>query len=349
MASEGLGAAVPNIMIPLGILRGLLWGGLLLERNMYRGSSVGVVVPAFNEERLIRRVIETMPQYVDRIIIVDDKSSDGTVTEVKSLQNKLKNRLILIQHDRNQGVGGAIITGYKKAIAEGMAVTAVMAGDAQMDPEDLSKVIDPVVEGAADYAKGNRLFTGQAWKMIPKIRYLGNAVLSLFTKVASGYWHVADSQTGYAAISLRALKTLDLDSIYKRYGFPNDMLIHLNAFNFRVVDVPVTPIYGIGEKSGVRLCKVIPAISLLLSKGFIWRLWNKYVIKDFHPLVFFYTMGLVVFSIGSVLGLYLCLYRLLIGHVSATSALFAAFLFISGLQSLFFAMWFDMEYNKDLK
>lgn len=316
---------------------------------MYRGVSVGVVVPAFNEERLIRRVIETMPQYVDRIIIIDDNSTDGTVAEVGSLQDKLKERLILIRHDRNQGVGGAIITGYKKAIDEGIAVTAVMAGDGQMDPDELSKVINPVVEGIADYSKGNRLFTGQAWEMVPKIRYLGNAILSLFTKIASGYWHVADSQTGYTAISLRALKTLDLDSIYKQYGFPNDMLIHLNVFNFRVVDVPVTPLYGIGEKSGIRLYKVIPKISLLLVKGFIWRLGNKYVIRDFHPLVFFYTMGLVVFTIGFVLGLYLCLYRLLIGNVSVTSALFAAFLSISGLQSLFFAMWFDMEYNRDLK
>jgi hypothetical protein len=200
-----------------------------------------------------------------------------------------------------------------------------------------------------DYAKGNRLFTGKAWRVIPKTRYLGNGVLSFLTKIASGYWHVADSQSGYAAVSLEVLKTIDLDRIYKRYGMPNDFLVKLNVYHFRVRDVPVNPIYGIGERSGIKIYRVVFTLSFLLLKLFIWRLKEKYVIRDFHPLVLFYLMGFALTPIGFIFGCYLLIYRLFIGPVAATSALFAAFFTISGLQSLFFAMWFDMEYNKELK
>ena len=185
--------------------------------------------------------------------------------------------------------------------------------------------------------------------MIPHYRYLGNSILSLLTKVASGYWHIADSQSGYTAISNIALKTIHLDAIYARYGMPNDLLIKLNINNFRVKDVSIRPIYNIGEKSGIRLCSVIPKISWLLLKGFVARMVNKYIIRDFHPLVFFYFLGLSLTPTGFVFGLYLIALRLMDYGVTATSALFAAFLLISGLQSLFFAMWFDMEYNKHLR
>ena len=145
------------------------------------------------------------------------------------------------------------------------------------------------MRGEVDYAKANRLFTGRAWELIPHTRYLGNAVLSLLTKIASGYWHVADSQAGYTASRCATLELLDLDRIYTRYGFPNDMLVHLNVWNARVRDVPSRPIYGVGERSGIKIRKVVPRISWLLFKGFFWRLREKYVIRDFHPLVFFYA------------------------------------------------------------
>src|SRR5439155_5940146 len=143
-------------------------------------------------------------------------------------------RVQVIEHERNEGVGAAIVTGYLQALAEWIDVTAVMAADNQMDPDDLRQLCEPVARGELDYAKANRLFTGQAWQLIPRYRYLGNAALSLLTKVASGYWHIADSQSGYTAVSLEYLELLDLDRIYKRYGFPNDMLVHLNVLNARV-------------------------------------------------------------------------------------------------------------------
>ncbi len=318
---------------------------------MLDGKRIGVVVPAYNEEKLIGRVIETMPDFVDRIYVVDDCSRDGTGERVRAYleQPSLDGRLELIRHTTNRGVGGAIVTGYRKAAEEEMDVVAVMAGDAQMDPAELERVVGPVVRGEADYVKGNRLFTGEAWQLIPKHRYLGNAFLSLMTKIASGYWHVADSQTGYTAISAEAIRLLPLEKLYPRYGYPNHLLVMLNVFDQRVRDVPVRPVYNIGERSRMRLWKVIPILTWLLTRCFFWRLKEKYVIRDFHPLLFFYSMGLTLCPLGFVFGLYLLLYRIFSGPVSATSALFAMFLFVSGLQSLFFAMWFDMDYNKHLR
>ena len=315
---------------------------------MYRDKMIAVIVPAFNEEKLIGKVLKTIPSFVDHVVVIDDASSDRTGEVVKTHQEE-DSRITYIQHKINEGVGGAIVTGYKWARDHEIDISVVMAGDAQMDPKDLPELLDPVVEGATDYSKGNRLFTGKAWKVIPKSRYFGNAVLSFLTKIASGYWHVADSQSGYGAITLEALKTIDVDAIYKRYGMPNDLLVKLNVYNFKVQDVPVTPVYGIGERSGIKIYKVVFTLSFLLMKLFLWRLKEKYVIRDFHPLVLFYLMGFVLTPIGIVFGFYLLIYRIFIGPVAATSALFSAFFTISGLQSLFFAMWFDMEYNKELK
>ena len=318
---------------------------------MLENKRIGVVVPAYNEEKLIGRVIETMPDYVDRIYVIDDCSNDETNAKVQSYFNKplMNGRLELITHETNKGVGASIVTGYRKASEEEIDIVAVMAGDAQMDPMDLKKVLSPIIEGTSDYVKGNRLFTGEAWSMIPKHRYMGNAFLSLLTKIASGYWHVADSQTGFTAISTDTLRLLPLDKLYPRYGYPNQLLVTLNVYGLRVVDVSIKPVYNIGERSGIKLWNVIPHLSWLLTKCFFWRLKEKYIIRDFHPLIFFYTLGLTLFPAGVVFGLYLLYHRIFVGPVVATSVLFAVFLFVSGLQSLFFAMWFDMEYNKDLK
>ena len=308
-----------------------------------------VVVPAHNEEKLIVKVLSTMPDFVDSIIVVNDASGDKTKKVVEEYAKKDKS-IILVNHDKNKGVGAAIITGYKESLKRGNDVTAVMGGDFQMKPDELESVVSPIINGRADYVKGNRLFTGEAWKKIPRARYIGNASLSLLTKIASGYWHVADSQCGYTAISNKTLKFIDLDKVYESYGFPNDFLVRLNVANARVLDVPVTPVYGVGEKSGIKLWKVTPLIFILLNKLFLWRMKEKYIIRDFHPLIFFYVMGSVLFLSGNVLGLYIIYLRFWLdkGFTSAT-ATFIALLVILGLQSLFFAMWFDMEYNKELK
>ncbi|MBW1852227.1 MAG: glycosyltransferase family 2 protein, partial [Deltaproteobacteria bacterium] len=212
---------------------------------MYLEKTIAVVIPAYNEEKLIARTIDSIPDFVDAIIVVDDSSRDDTANIVRK-EAKKNSKIHLIEHHANQGVGGAIVSGYKMARDVGIDVTAVMAGDAQMDPKDLVPVIEPVASGSADYSKGNRLFHGDAWTMIPHYRYLGNSSLSLMTKISSGYWHIADSQSGYTAISLLALQRINLDKIYKRYGMPNDILIRLNQYHFRVRDVHIRPVYNVG-------------------------------------------------------------------------------------------------------
>jgi len=315
---------------------------------MYKDKSICVVVPAHNEETQIGKVIETMPDYVDKIVVVDDTSTDKTVEIVEKYQEGHKN-LILIKHEANQGVGGAIASGYIWARDHEMEVTAVMAGDGQMDPVDLESIIKPVANGAADYSKGNRLFFGDAWHMIPHYRYMGNSFLSLITKITSGYWHIADSQSGYTAIALIALKRIHLEGIYRNYGMPNDLLIKLNQYDFRVSDVHIKPVYNVGEKSGIKLIRVIPRISWLLFKGFWKRLFFKYVIKDFHPLVFFYLLSSILLIASVPLGIRFFYIWAVNGDIPDINAMALVFTLISGLQTMFFAMWFDMEYNKNLK
>jgi glycosyltransferase involved in cell wall biosynthesis len=252
----------------------------------------------------------------------------------------------IVSHDRNRGVGAAIVTGYKAARED---VVCVMAADNQMDPADLETLVAPVARGELDYAKANRLTTREAWDLIPRTRYLGNAVLSLLTKIASGYWHVADSQSGYTALGRSMLAQLDLDRVYTNYGFPNDLLVHLNVWNARVRDFPSRPVYGVGERSGIRYHKVVPRISWLLVKGFFWRLREKYVIRDFHPLVFFYAFGMLATLAGLILGGIEIGYRAAGNDVSVGTVVLIALLLISGSQFTLFAMWFDMESNKDLR
>ncbi len=315
---------------------------------MVAGKTVAVVVPAYDEERLLPTTLAGIPDFVDRVYVVDDASRDRTVERARQAQASDR-RVEVIVHDRNRGVGAAIVTGYKRALEEGVDVVCVMAADNQMDPGDLARLVEPVARGEVEYAKANRLVTGEAWTTMPKARYLGNATLSLLTKIASGYWHVADSQSGYTAVSRQALERLDLDRLYPRYGFPNDMLVRLNVIDARVRDIPSRPVYGVGERSGIRYSRVVPAISRLLVKAFFWRLWQKYVIRDFHPLVFFYVLGIALFLAGLGLGIAEVALRALGNAIPAATIVLVALLLVFGSQLVLFAMWLDMERNKDLR
>lgn len=315
---------------------------------MYKGHTVCVVVPAYNESTQIGKVIKTIPDYIDEIVVVDDVSKDDTVEIVKNFQVSNRN-LTLLEHKSNQGVGGAIATGYMWARDNDFDMAVVMAGDNQMNPDDLPRLLDPVAEGKVDYSKGNRLFTGEAYKKIPKIRYFGNAFLSLMTKIASGYWHIADSQSGYAVINKKALHTIDWDKMYKRYGQPNDILVRLNVCDFKVADIPTEPVYNIGEKSGIKIKKVIFTISWLLLKMFLWRIKEKYIIRDFHPLVFFYFLGALFGILTIILFTRVFYIWLFNGYIPPINALAGMFSFMSASLFSLFGMWFDMEANKDLK
>ena len=314
---------------------------------MYKHRRIAVVVPAHNEETQITRVVETMPDVVDHIIIVNDASKDRTVEVVQGLC-AAHPRVHLIDLKVNQGVGGAIAAGYLWCRENDIDVAVVMAGDGQMSPVDFIPVIEPVISGEYDYSKGNRLFTGEAFKKIPRIRFIGNSILSLLTKIASGYWHVADSQTGYTAISRRALAAIDWNLMYKRYGQPNDLLVRLNVENMHVVDVPIEPVYNIGEKSGIKVRKVVFTIGWLLVRMFFWRLKEKYFFRTFHPLLFFYGFGALMLLVAGGFGARALTLWATRGSMPEISILLTVFAGSVGFNSLGFAFWFDFEANKDL-
>jgi glycosyltransferase involved in cell wall biosynthesis len=314
---------------------------------MYKDKQISVVVPAYNEETQIEKVVATMPDLVDKIIIVNDCSTDATKSVVEGLAEK-DARVVLVNHEVNQGVGGAIATGYMWSRDHEIDISVVMAGDAQMDPKDLTNIIDPVADDIADYSKANRLITGDAYNQIPKIRFFGNSVLSLMTKIASGYWNVSDSQTGYTAINRKALETIDWSKMYKRYGQPNDLLVKLNIHDFRVVDVPTEPVYHVGEKSGIKIHKVIFTIGTLLVKLFFLRMFEKYYKRDFHPLIFFYAFGLGMLVLSSLFFVRMLALWWQVGDVPEITMVAWIFTLSISFNSMFFAMWFDYETNKHL-
>ncbi len=319
---------------------------------MFEGKTVAAVIPCYNEETQVAGVLETMPDFVDLVLVVDDASADGTADVVEGHIAKRQSgagpAVVLLRHERNRGVGAAICTGYAEARRRRIDITAVMAGDGQMDPDQLDALVAPVARGRADYAKANRLFYQGAWGTIPRHRYLGNAFLSMMTKIASGYWHVADSQTGYTTISLAALDLLNLEAVYPRYGYPNDLLVRLNLYDLRVADVHLRPVYNVGEQSKLRPWRVIPRMTWLLFTLFLWRMKEKYVIRDFHPLVLFYGAAILtgLMSVGFFVRLLYVWSET--GVIPEINALVWALTAISSTQFGLFAMWFDMEMNRHL-
>jgi glycosyltransferase involved in cell wall biosynthesis len=248
---------------------------------MYENSSIGVVVPAYNEAGFVGEVLETLPAFVDRAYAIDDRSTDETWAEIQRAKRRTEHRregeasfVVPIRHEENRGVGGAIKTGYLRALEDDIDVIAVMGGDGQMDPEELVRIVEPVVEGRADYAKGNRLIRESDHAEMPPFRYVGNVVLTYLTKVATGYWHVGDPQMGYTAISRSAIEAIDIEAMYEFYGYCNDLLVRLSAAGRTVVDVPAPLSYG-DETSTISYAEYIPRVSLMLLRMFVWRLATK--------------------------------------------------------------------------
>ncbi|MGE0869999.1 MAG: glycosyltransferase family 2 protein [Kofleriaceae bacterium] len=244
---------------------------------MYRGLRVAVVIPAFNEQRAIAQTVRTVPDVVDNVIVVDDASSDRTMAEAWSAAGQWRDPagVEVLRHPENRGVGSAISTGYRRAMATGADVAVVMAGDGQMDPGDLPGLLEPIAANDADYVKGNRFLHPSIWTTMPPTRIVGNVLLSAATRVTSGYHHVFDSQCGYTAIHRRALDALDLDQLFPRYGYPNDLLSQLHARDMRVVDVPVRPIYGDHWRSGIHLGTALHPIPWVLLRSWGTRIAER--------------------------------------------------------------------------
>ncbi len=369
---------------------------------VYREHTVGVVVPAYNEAGFVGEVLETMPDFVDRVYVVDDRSTDGTwreilsvvdqemddpidgatttnrpaespvtgavtdggsattvssderdgagerppssktvsevteddsgtkdvatdstsaqgssaavntgesatemastesaaeptpeaSTEADTVETTTVPRIIPIRHEVNRGVGGAIKTGYEHALEDEIDIVAVMAGDGQMDPEQLHRLLDPIVDGEAAYAKGNRLGRSEEHASMSSWRLFGNVLLTILTKIASGYWEMMDPQNGYTALSTSVLETVDLEGLYEEYGFANDLLVELNTAGYHIADVSMPAVYG-DEHSHIEYRTFVPRLSSLLLFGFFRRLRRRYVVREFHPMVCLYGLGIV--------------------------------------------------------
>lgn len=314
---------------------------------MLDGKAVGVSVPAYKEERFIVEVIETMPDFVDKIIIVNDGSPDST-GELIDKAAATNAKVHPVHHEVNQGLGQSLIDGYLEARELGMDVVAVMAGDGQMAPADLESVVRPIIDGKADYVKGNRLLRDEVIDRMPRYRLIGNAFLSLLSKFATGYWKSMDPQCGYTAISGRALGRIPIERMIKGYGYNAHILNMLNLANLRVAEVEVEPVYR-DETSYIKLHKYIPTVSRLLTRLFFRRLLRKYVVRDFHPLALMYLFSMFLWFIAiPPITAWFVYHWITEPIVPQTSFLALSFSMMFATFSLFFAMWLDMEDNRRL-
>jgi len=313
---------------------------------MYEGKRVALIIPAYNESKLIKPTLEHVPDVIDHIYVIDDASTDNMAEVVRECAGK-DTRIELIRHDKNYGPGQGIITGYKASREANYDITVVVGGDYQMPLDQVENFLKPLVNDEADYTKGNRfMMRGNAFEDMPKLRLFANSLISLLTKIASGLYKIFDVVDGYTAITKNAIDMVDWDKAWKGYGYPMDFLIRLSAYGLRVKDVPRRAIYREGERqSQIKGFKYAIKVSPMLFRGFVWRLIMKYVFRDFHPLIFFYVMGLTLFPLGILCGLFLIIDKILFGgeKVSGPLAVLAALLIITGLQSLLFAILFDSQ------
>jgi len=313
---------------------------------LYRNKKIGVVVPAYKEELLIQETLKSVPDYVDRVYVINDASPDRT-GELIAEYSEHDARVVPLTHEVNKGVGAAIVTGYRKSLEEGIDIAAVMAGDNQMDPEFLPELLDPIIDVKADYTVGNRLLSADYRHQMSKWRFFGNSILTLLTKIASGYWQMMDPQNGYTAISKRALERLSFTRIYSRYGYCNDLLIQLNVWGFKMRNVPHPARYG-QETSGIHYSSYIVKLSWLLLRKFLWRLKMKYVVLGFHPLVFFYFFGAILTAIGIIAGIGTLWEKFVAGYpVLVVHGVLSFLVFMMGMMFLLFAMLYDMEQDRN--
>lgn len=315
---------------------------------MYRDKSTALVIPARNEEKLIRPTLESVPEYVDRVYVVDDGSQDTTQTVVSDHAEK-DSRVQLIAHGASKGPGAAIITGYLQAYQDDHDVVAVVGGDHQMPLEELQNFLDPLIDGVADYTKGNRFMNqGNALQDMPKMRLFGNTIISLLTKISSGYYQIFDVVDGYTAITKEAIGKVNWEEAWGGYGYPMDFLLRMSINHLRVLDIPRRAIYLEGQRqSQIKGFSYALKVSPMLLSNFFTRLHSKYLFSNFHPLVFLYYGGLLSTALGLLVGGYILLALLVGQNPTGATAAFCTLLMVIGVQGLFFGLLLDiLENNK---
>ena len=311
---------------------------------MYKEKKIALVIPAHNEERLMGATLDGVPETIDRVYVVDDASQDQTADIVRKYA-AIDPRVELIQHEKNKGVGAAIITGYLQASADDYDISVVVGGDNQMPLEVVEDFLEPIVNGEIDYTKGNRfLMPAVGLEGMPWTRFIGNAILSIMTKMASGYYKIYDVVDGYTAISKRAIDLIDWGKAWKGYGYPMDFLVRLNAMGLKVKDVPRRAIYLEGERqSQIKGMDYAIKVAPMMVRDFFWRLFSKYLIRDFHPLFFFYLFGFIFLPLGVLYGGFLVYQQSTGAGVTGPRSVVCALMIIMGIQFMLFAMLYDMQ------
>ncbi len=310
---------------------------------MYADRTIAVVIPAFNEERHVAETVNGIPEFVDHIVVVDDRSSDTTAAVVAGLDDA---RVELVVHEKNTGVGGAIISGHRRALDRGSDINVVMAGDNQMDPAELPKLLDPIVEDGFGFTKGNRFFSRTSTQGMSAFRIAANMLLTFMNKASSGYWNLVDPQNGYTAITKEALELVPLERVSQRYEFENDLLIWLNIAEVRAKDVPIPARYNT-EVSSIRLHRDAPRMVWLLFRGFWRRMWFKYTLWSFSPVALLFFLGLFTLGIGTVAGIWTSIVALQGTSPSAGTTVLSVVPFFCGFVLLVQALVLDIQQSPD--
>ena len=309
---------------------------------MYKNNQIGVVIPTYKSKDHIQNVLNGLPEWIDHIIVIDDKCPQNTGKFVE--QNYLgESRIHVVFHDTNTGVGGATVTGYKKCMELECQIVVKMDSDDQMDASYLNRLLDPVVNNDARYAKGNRFVDFKALRSMPRMRLMGNSALSFLVKAASGYWTIMDPTNGYTAISITALNKLNLDGLSKRYFFETDMLINLNIQNTVINDVPIPARYG-DENSSLSIWNTAFKFPPRLLKGALKRFFFRYLIYDFNMVSIYTLIGVPLLFWGIIYGLFKWIQNYYLGIETPTGTIMLSVLpLILGTQFLLAAINIDIN------
>lgn len=310
---------------------------------MLERKKIFIVIPAYNVEDHISDVLRAIPPFVDRMIVVDDASMDKTSEEVSKINDQ---RIVLLTHKENQGVGGATITGIQFAVENGADVVVKMDGDNQMDPHYLKELVTPIIKGTCEYVKGNRFLHSRELAAMPKIRLIGNFVLTFLTKLVSGYWNVFDPQNGYIALKADVVQQLDLSKISRRYFFENDMLIHMNILGVRVRELAMPARYA-EERSSMRIGTIMVTFPFYLTKRYWYRMYQKYVLREFSPIAVFVYTGVPLISWGILFGAYTWARSVILERVSTTGTVMLSVLpLILGFELVLQAIVLEIQESK---
>jgi glycosyltransferase involved in cell wall biosynthesis len=309
---------------------------------MYKHLRVAAIIPAYNEEKLITKTVETLPDFVDAAVCVDDCSTDSTWEVLSKLAKKNK-KVVPIHLDVNEGIGGAYIHGFERALDDGMDLIVTMAGDAQCNPDYIKNMIDTLLTENLDYVKANRFVHLEELKAMPKYRRIGNTIITILTKFSSGYYSIFDSQNGYGVHRRSNLEKLNFDHIGRRYDYENTLLIAMAIMGAKIKDEPVPAIYA-DEVSTIPVFKTTMRALKVIWKGLWRRIYYKYVVYNFHPIALFLLGGLLLGGVGTLYGLFLVIEKI-VNNVTPSSGtvMLSVLPIVLGFQLLLSAITMDMN------